>query len=94
MEAPDMLIELIRNLIREELSLRDSTEICIIQNYDALTDRYGVSILPDRKTIIPNIINASKYHFDVGDIGVLYKMGNRLGSSFLIAKANPSPNEN
>lgn len=93
MEASEMLIDLIRNLIREELFSRDNTEICIIQNYDVLTDRYGVSILPDRTTVIPNIINASKYHFNSGDIGVLYKMGNKLGNSFLIAKANPSPDE-
>lgn len=94
MEASEMFVDLIRTLIREELSSQDSTEMCIIQNYDAITDRYGVSVLPDRRTVIPNIINASKYHFNSGDIGVLYKMGGRLSNSFLIAKVNPSLDEN
>lgn len=94
MAAPDMFIDLIRSIVREELEGKDSTEICVIQGYDSLWDKYSVSILPDRSTVIPNIINASKYKFDIGDMAVIYKMGNKLSNAFLIAKVNPIPNDN
>ena len=94
MAAPDMLIDLIRSIVREELEKMDNTEVCVIQGYNAEWDKYDVSILPDRTTVIPNIINASKYSFNIGDMAIIYKMGNKLSNAFLIAKVNPIPNTN
>lgn len=93
MAASKELLQIIKNLINEELKKMDKTELCQIVsvNNDGTLNIY---VFPDLVNIIPNIINASKYTFQQGDIAVLYKIKNQIGNSFVIAKYNPVGGEN
>lgn len=88
MKSADSFIELIREIIRDETANQDQTVVCIIQSVN-LDETLNVYVLPDRSTIIPNIINASKYQFVSGDAAVLYKIKNQMNNAFVIAKYNP-----
>lgn len=94
MKTADNLLALIRNLIRDELMKLDSTEMCRIDSVNAETGTLNITLYSDRQTVIPNIINASKYTFRTGDTGVLFKMGGKLDNCFVIAKANLTSNDN
>ena len=89
MQTADTLVELIRTLIRDELRKQDSTELCRIVSANEVNNTVTISLYSDLKTEIPNIINASKYTFQSGDIGVLFKIGGQLNNAFIIAKVSP-----
>ena len=81
------LIELVRETIRQELSAKDSTAICIVESIN--TDgTLNLFVLPDKQTSIKNIINQCRFDFKAGDTALLYLIGNRLSNSFVIAKYN------
>lgn len=89
MKTADNLIDLIRFLIKEELTKQDSTEMCRIISVNEENDTLNIALYSDLNQTIPNIINASKYTFRSGDVGVLFKIGGQISNSFVIAKANP-----
>lgn len=89
MTPSESLVELIRELVREELQKKDATEYCTILSTQPWAGTMTVSLLSDPDTTLPNIINASKYTFESGDVGVLYKIGNELNNCFVIAKVTP-----
>lgn len=88
MDASLTLVELIRELIREEIQNQDTTAICQIVSTN-IDGTVNIHVLPDFETVIPNIINASKYAFDSGDMAVLYKIKNKLNNAFIIGAYNP-----
>ena len=90
-EAKDF-VEVIRDVIRQELSNKDSTAICIVEsvNNDGTLNLY---VLPDRQSVVRNIINQCRYDFNSGDTALLYLIGNRLSNSFVIAKYNAQSND-
>lgn len=90
-EAKDF-IEVVRDVVRQELSNRDATAICVVEsvNSDGTLNLY---VLPDRQSVIRNIINQCRFNFSVGDTALLYLIGNRLSNSFVIAKYNARPND-
>lgn len=92
MKSANDFVDLLRELIREEEQKRDTTVMCEIESVDP--DGYvNIYLLPDQDTIIPHILNASKYTFQKGDIGILFKIQNQLNNCFVIAKVNPHLND-
>ena len=78
------LIELVRETIRQELSAKDSTAICVVESVN--TDgTLNLFVLPDKQTSIKNITNQCRFDFKAGDTALLYLIGNRMSNSFVIA---------
>lgn len=88
MSSANNFINLLRDMIREELNKRDSTSVCVIDSVNP-DGTLNIYILPDRSTLFKNILNASKYTFAAGEVGVLYKIRNQINNSFVIAKYKP-----
>lgn len=81
------LVEIIRDIIDTKLSQIDKTVTCLVQSVNE-DGTLNVSILPDTKTTLQNIINESKYTFVPGDYALLYMIHNRPSNSFVICKYN------
>ena len=86
-DSATQLVQLIREIVREELKDKDSTALFIVRQKNS-NETYNISIYPDLDTVFYNIPNASKYDFDIGDMGVLYKLNNKPNNSFIINKFN------
>ena len=86
-DSANQLVQLIREIVREELKDKDSTALFIVRQKNS-NETYNISVYPDLDTVFYNIPNASKYDFDVGDMGVLYKLNNKPNNSFIINKFN------
>lgn len=86
-------LDVLRGTIEDKVSTLDQTIYCKIVgiNEDYTLD---VTIVPDEITRIKSVVNASKYEFNVGDYGILYKIGNNLANAFIIAKLGPSYEDN
>lgn len=82
-------LELLRGTIEDKVATLDQTIYCKIVgvNEDYTLD---IVVMPDEHTRISSVVNASKYEFNVGDYGILYKIGNNLANAFVIAKIAPS----
>lgn len=85
MTTSEKFLSLLKELIKQEISKRDCTEMCRIVSVNS-DGSLNINVLPDLNTQFFNIINASKYEFVPGDIGILYKIKNNIGNSFVIAK--------
>ena len=85
-EAKDF-VEIMRDTIRQVLDDRDSTAICLVESVNP-NETLNLFVLPDKQTVIRNIINQCKYKFKPGDTALLYLVNNRLSNSFVIAKYN------
>ena len=86
-DAKSEFVEFIRSLIKEEINKMDQTVPCVIQSVNP-DNTVNIYLLSDQNTIIPNVINSTRYTFTSGDIGILYKIKNRVRNSFIIAKYN------
>lgn len=86
-------LDVLRGTIEDKVSTLDQTIYCKIVgiNEDYTLD---VTVVPDEITRIKSVVNASKYEFNVGDYGILYKIGNNLANAFIIAKLAPSFEDN
>lgn len=86
-------LDVLRGTIEDKVSTLDQTIYCKIVgiNEDYTLD---VTVVPDEITRIKSVVNASKYEFNVGDYGILYKIGNNLANAFIIAKLGPSYEDN
>ena len=86
-------LDVLRGTIEDKVSTLDQTIYCKIVgiNEDYTLD---VTVIPDETTRIKSVVNASKYEFNVGDYGILYKIGNNLANAFIIAKLGPSYKDN
>ena len=86
-------LDVLRGTIEDKVSTLDQTIYCKIVgiNEDYTLD---VTVVPDETTRIKSVVNASKYEFNVGDYGILYKIGNNLANAFIIAKLGPSDEDN
>lgn len=79
---------LTREIIEQQIRDRSTDAVCEIESVNE-DGTLNVYILPDRQTVVRNIINESRYNFRRGDSALLYKIRNRLSDSFIIAKFNP-----
>lgn len=84
------LVELVRETIRQEMSSRDSTAICVVESVN-VDGTLNLFVLPDKQTTIKNIINQCRFDFNIGDTALLYLVNGRLSNSFVIAKYNAKP---
>lgn len=86
------LVDIIRDVIRQELDRRDSTAIAVVESVNS-DGTLNLFVLPDTQTIISNIVNQCRFNFKAGDTALLYLIGNRLSNSFVIAKYNAKPDD-
>lgn len=87
MDAKDFL-NVTRDIIEQQIRNRSTDAICEIESVNE-DGTLNVFVLPDKQTILKNIINESRYNFKRGDNALLYKIHNRLSDSFVVAKFRP-----
>ena len=86
-DAKDFL-SVTRDIIEQQIRDRSTDAVCEIESVNE-DGTLNVFILPDKETILKNIINESRYNFKRGDNALLYKIHNRLSDSFVVAKFRP-----
>ena len=77
-----------REIIEQQIRDRSTDAVCEIESVNE-DGTLNVFVLPDKQTILKNIINESRYNFKRGDNALLYKIHNRLSDSFVVAKFRP-----
>ena len=87
MDAKDFL-SVARDIIEQQIRNRSTDAVCEIESVNE-DGTLNVFVLPDKQTILKNIINESRYNFKRGDNALLYKIHNRLSDSFVVAKFRP-----
>ena len=87
MDAKDFL-SVTRDIIEQQIRDRSTDAVCEIESVNE-DGTLNVFILPDKQTILKNVINESRYNFKRGDNALLYKIHNRLSDSFVVAKFRP-----
>ena len=82
-------LTVMRKMVEQQTDTMSSDVVCEIEsvNEDGTLNIY---VLPDRETVVRNVINESRYNFRRGDNALLYKIHNKLSDSFIIAKFRPS----
>ena len=86
-DAKDFL-NVTRDIIEQQIRDRSTDAVCEIESVNE-DGTLNVFVLPDKQTILKNIINESRYNFKRGDNALLYKIHNRLSDSFVVAKFRP-----
>ena len=86
-DAKDFL-SVTRDIIEQQIRNRSTDAVCEIESVNE-DGTLNVFVLPDKQTILKNIINESRYNFKRGDNALLYKIHNRLSDSFVVAKFRP-----
>lgn len=86
-DAKDFL-SVTRDIIEQQIRDRSTDAVCEIESVND-DGTLNVFVLPDKQTILRNIINESRYNFKRGDSALLYKIHNRLSDSFVVAKFRP-----
>ena len=86
-DAKDFL-SVIRDIIEQQIKDLSTDAVCEIESVNE-DGTLNVFVLPDKQTILKNIINESRYNFKRGDNALLYKIHNRLSDSFVVAKFRP-----
>lgn len=92
MDTSNILIGLIRDIIKNETSSIDRALICKINNVN-IDGTLDIIIPSDPDNVLKGISNNSPYLFNAGDYGVLYKIGNNLNNSFVFSKVTRLPPE-
>ena len=77
-----------RDIIEQQIRDRSTDAVCEIESVNE-DGTLNIFVLPDKQTILKNIINESRYNFKRGDNALLYKIHNRLSDSFVVAKFRP-----
>ena len=90
MGTPEQLINLIRELVKEETRGIDRSVICEVDSVNS-DGTVNIKLLSDESTILYNIPNGSGYSFESGDYAVLYKIGNALNNAFIFNKVTKEP---
>ena len=86
-DAKDFL-SVTRDIIEQQIRDRSTDAVCEIESVNE-DGTLNIFVLPDKQTILKNIINESRYNFKRGDNALLYKIHNRLSDSFVVAKFRP-----
>lgn len=86
-DTANQMVDLIREIIREEIKKQDSSELCIVDSVN--TDgTLNVKLLTDDEGLLENITNGTPFEFNSGDYAILYKLKNSLGNCFVFGKPN------
>ena len=83
MKAANDLVDIIKDLIRQELDKRDSVILCEIAAKNADGSAYDVYVVPDHTTLIHNIPNMTRFDLNVGEYCYVYKIQNSFANSFI-----------
>ena len=86
--AANELVDIIRDVVRQELNKIDSTILCQVKAIKG-EDHYDVAIVPDDQTYLRNVVNMTKFDLEVGDYVYVYKIKNQLGNCFICYKVTP-----
>lgn len=92
MSTSNKLVDLIREIVKDELLNKDDATICLVQSVNA-DGTLNIQLLSDIETILENIPNNSAYTFESGDYAVLYKLDNNLANAFVMSKVTDVPPE-
>lgn len=85
MRAANEMVNVIRELIQQEIDHMDTTVLCEVVSQDD-DNHYSVYVLPDRTTVISNIVNMTVYNLSPGDYCYIYKIKNSFANSFVCYK--------
>ena len=87
-QAVNELVDIIRDIVRQEIAGLDTTVLCQVKSKKG-EDHYDVTIVPDDKTIVRNVVNMTKFDLEVGDYVYVFKINNQLSNSFICYKVTP-----
>ena len=87
-QAVSELVNVIRDIVRQELAGLDRTILCQIKRNNG-NDFYDVTIVPDNDVVVKNIVNMTKFDLKEGDYVYVYKINNQLSNSFICYKVTP-----
>lgn len=78
----DSMVDIIRGIVREEINKTDSTLLCQVKN---IYSENAVDVVPmsDRKLLLHNVPNMTKFDLNIGDYVYVYKINNQLDNSFI-----------
>ena len=79
------LVNIIRDIVREELSHTDNTIVCQVASVNA-DGTYDLYIVSDMKNIIRQISSITSQSIKVGDFVNVYKIKNQLNNAFILNK--------
>lgn len=88
MSAANDFVDVIRDLIQQELSKRDSTTMCEILEQVG-EDHYNVCTVSDPDTVLHNVVNMTKFELKKGDFVYIYNLNGQLNNSFICYKIIP-----
>lgn len=85
MKAADEMVDVIREIIKQENAKRDATILC--QVVDKVGDDvYNLAIVPDKNVAIKGVPNMTKFNLEIGDYCYVYKIQNNIANAFICYK--------
>ncbi len=80
--AANELVDLIRDMVRQEIKKQDTTILCQVKE-KVDENHYNLAIIPDDGSIVRKVPNMTKFEPNVGDYVYVYKINNQLSNSFI-----------
>lgn len=84
-DSANQLVNLIREIVREEVAKLDKTSIGRINSVNN-DGTVNLVVLPDTNTQVNNVLNGTAQTLKSGDLVVLYKINNNISNAFVITK--------
>lgn len=86
MRAANEMVNVIRELVKQEVDRMDTTVLCEVVSQED-DNHYSVYVLPDRETVVSNITNMTTYNLLPGDFCYVYKIKNSFANAFICYKS-------
>lgn len=87
--AANDLVDIFREIVRQELSKTDSTILCQVkQKRDDV--HYDLAIVPDEQASLKNIPNMTGFGLESGDYVYVFKIRNSTSNCFIVSKVIPT----
>ena len=87
--AANDLVDIFREIVRQELSKTDSTILCQVkQKRDDV--HYDLAIVPDEQASLKNIPNMTGFSLKSGDYVYVFKIRNSMSNCFIVSKVIPT----
>ena len=87
--AANDLVDIFRDIVRQELSKTDSTILCQVkQKRDDV--HYDLAIVPDEQASLKNIPNMTGFSLASGDYVYVFKIRNSTSNCFIVSKVIPT----
>lgn len=92
MKAVENLVDVFRDIVRQEIDKIDTTVFCrVVRKRDS--SHYDVYIVPDETSVISNVANMTKINLVAGDYCYVYKIKNSLANSYICYKPGEIPSD-